>query len=105
MTLATIESRKDSAHFDDEKDQTNIDVIERHREEANVSPEDDARVRRKIDWILLPYLMAIYGLQFLDKTAMTYASVMGFREDNHINLSQYSWLSSIFCTFLCIVRR
>lgn len=78
------------------KDPTNVAVVEKAREELNVSPEDDARVRRRVDWILLPYLMAVYGLQFLDKTAMTYASVMGFRESNALTLSQYSWLSSIF---------
>lgn len=89
--------KEDHKMIDVEKDITNVDVVEKQREELNISPEDDARVRRKVDWILLPYLMTIYGLQFLDKTAMTYASVMGFREANHLNLSEYSWLASIFC--------
>lgn len=28
--------------------------------------------------------------------ALSYASIMGLREDNNLSLSQYSWLSSIF---------
>lgn len=93
ITTHTHDAEKDSIR---EKDLTNVAVLERTREELNVSPEDDVRVRRRVDWILLPYLMTVYGLQFLDKTAMTYASVMGFREDNALTLAQYSWLSSIF---------
>lgn len=33
----------------------------------------------------------------LDKTSLSYASIMGLREDNNITLAEYSWLSSIFC--------
>jgi ACS family allantoate permease-like MFS transporter len=90
--------------------------------ETPLSPEEDARIRRKIDWNLLPLLSLIYGLQFvsapsvtnsmgggrdvsraeprfkLDKTCMSYAVVMGFRTDTHISLDQYAWLGSIFCT-------
>lgn len=29
---------------------------------------DDEALRRKIDWILLPFLCGIYFLQYLDKT-------------------------------------
>jgi len=33
----------------------------------------------------------------LDKICISYASIMGLREDLGLSLRQYSWLSSIFC--------
>lgn len=30
---------------------------------------------------------------------MTYASVMGFREDNNLDVDKYGWLGGIFCAF------
>ncbi|WOO79402.1 putative transporter [Vanrija pseudolonga] len=62
----------------------------------DISPEDDARLRRRIDWHLLPLFCVIYCLQYVDKVAMSYAAIMGFREANHLSLAQYSWLGSIF---------
>jgi hypothetical protein len=28
---------------------------------------------------------------------MSYSSIMGFIEENNLDLSQYSWLGSVFC--------
>lgn len=33
----------------------------------------------------------------LDKVCMSYAAVMGFRQDTDITLADYSWLGGIFC--------
>ncbi|KWU44746.1 membrane transporter [Rhodotorula sp. JG-1b] len=63
---------------------------------VEISPEENKRLLRKIDFNILPLLCCIYLIQFLDKTALSYASIMGIREDNNLSLSQYSWLSSIF---------
>jgi len=88
-----------------------------------LTAEQDARIRRKVDLNLMPLLCVVYGLQFvsplhmhglsitwklthrirldigrqLDKICISYASIMGLREDLGLSLSQYSWLSSIFC--------
>lgn len=45
---------------------------------------------------LLPPLCILYGLQFLDKTAISYASVMGIVKDTHLIGTQYNWLGSVF---------
>lgn len=50
----------------------------------------------KIDRNLMPLMCIVYGLNFLDKSALTYGSVMGLKTDLHINGDQYSWLGSIF---------
>ncbi|TXT10842.1 hypothetical protein VHUM_02347 [Vanrija humicola] len=61
-----------------------------------LTPEEDKALKRKADLHLLPILCLGYFLQFLDKTSMSYAAVMGFRPDNKLSLSDYSWLGSIF---------
>ncbi|KAH7117547.1 major facilitator superfamily domain-containing protein [Dendryphion nanum] len=62
-----------------------------------VSSEENKRVLRKIDLIILPILLSVYFLQSLDKTTLSYASVFGLIEDAKLNPNsdQYSWLGSI----------
>lgn len=60
-----------------------------------VTPEDNARVLRKIDLRLLPLLLVVYCLQSLDKTTLSYASVFGIIEDAHLVGDQFSWLGSV----------
>lgn len=70
-----------------------------------IDKETNKRLLRKIDWHLMPVMCIVYGLNFLDKTTISYASVMGIKlphSDNKlksgINLTgdQYSWLGSMF---------
>ncbi|KAM0712148.1 hypothetical protein Q7P37_011242 [Cladosporium fusiforme] len=61
-----------------------------------ISPEEDARVKRKIDWMILPYLGVCYAFFYIDKTTLSYAAIFGIREDLDLQGTQYSWLSSIF---------
>ncbi|KAL1633450.1 Allantoate permease [Neofusicoccum ribis] len=61
----------------------------------------NARLLRKIDWHLMPLLCIVYGLNFLDKTTISYASVMGLKKPQSeggigISSDQYSWLGSMF---------
>lgn len=60
---------------------------------------------RKIDWHLMPIMCVVYGLNYLDKTTLSYASIMGLKlppSENKlksgINLTgdQYQWLGSMF---------
>ncbi|OSS48174.1 hypothetical protein B5807_07726 [Epicoccum nigrum] len=62
-----------------------------------VTAEENKRVLRKIDLIILPILLSVYFLQSLDKTTLSYASVFGLIEDANLdpNSDQYSWLGSI----------
>lgn len=61
-----------------------------------ISPEEDARVKRKVDWMILPYLGVCYAFFYIDKTTLSYAAIFGIREDLNLQGAQYSWLSSIF---------
>lgn len=60
-----------------------------------ITPEDDARVLRRIDIALLPLMLAVYFLQALDKATLSYASVFGLIDDTGLRGDQFSWLSSV----------
>lgn len=75
------------------------DVAQRLFASQNHEPIDsaeEARVVRKIDFMILPYLAVCYAFFYIDKTTLSYAAIFGIREDLKIHGQQYSWLSSIF---------
>ncbi|KAJ9137556.1 Pantothenate transporter [Pleurostoma richardsiae] len=53
-------------------------------------------VRWKLDLILLPIMMITYILSFMDKVALSEASIFGIMDDDHLKGQDYSWSSSIF---------
>ena len=93
----TVETLKDA----DEA----LTFLESHPRAAEVAEEGSAilgkpvelkRLVRKIDWTIAPLLAAVYFLQFLDKTTLSYTAVMGIREDTHLKGQEYSDLSMLF---------
>ncbi|KAI3326224.1 major facilitator superfamily transporter allantoate [Xylariaceae sp. AK1471] len=61
-----------------------------------LSAEEQKKLLRKIDFHLMPFLCIVYGLNYLDKTTLSYASIMGFKTDLNIGVSEYNWVASIF---------
>lgn len=51
---------------------------------------------RKIDWRIMPLMFCCYTLQYLDKTLINYAAVMGLSADTHIDAGQFSTLALLF---------
>lgn len=41
-------------------------------------------------------LCVVYGLNYLDKTTLSYASIMGLQTDIHLKGTNYQWLGSMF---------
>jgi len=63
--------------------------------EGTVIEIDEAtnkRLLRIIDWNLMPILCVVYGLNYLDKTTISYASVMGIQKDIGLVGDDYQWL-------------
>lgn len=58
--------------------------------------DDERRLVRKIDLIILPYLSVCYAFFYVDKTTLSYAAIFGIRDDLHLVGTEYSWLSSMF---------
>ncbi|BCS18605.1 uncharacterized protein APUU_11433S [Aspergillus puulaauensis] len=58
--------------------------------------ENEKALMRKVDWHILPVMLAAYMLQFLDKTALGYTAIFGVPESLNLVGDQYSWASSAF---------
>ncbi|KAK8050300.1 allantoate permease [Apiospora phragmitis] len=65
-------------------------------EMIEMTPEDEKRLLRKIDLRIVPLMFGCYFLQYLDKTLINYANVMGLRKDTGITGDQYSELATVF---------
>ncbi|MCJ1304697.1 hypothetical protein MMC08_007510 [Hypocenomyce scalaris] len=63
-------------------------------------PKEYAKILRKIDWHIVPILLACYSLSFLDKVLINYANVMGLEKDLHMTGNDFSWLATaLFIAF------
>ncbi|GFG26543.1 uncharacterized transporter C460.05 [Aspergillus udagawae] len=58
--------------------------------------EEAKKVLRKIDTRLIPLLVVIYMLQYLDKNSLNFASVYGLKKGTNLHGQDYAWLGSIF---------
>ncbi|OCK90314.1 MFS general substrate transporter [Cenococcum geophilum 1.58] len=68
-------------------------------EAGNAILEDPMQLKeleRKIDRTTAMLLTAVYFLQFLDKTTLSYTAVMEIRTDTHLKRQDYSDLSMLF---------
>jgi hypothetical protein len=70
-----------------------VEFLSNHPRAAEISAEGNAiledpvqlkKLIRKIDFTIAPLLAAVYFLQFLDKTTLSYTAVMGMRTDTHL---------------------
>ena len=78
------------------KDHPNADAV---RQEAIAILADSAatkRLVRKIDFTIVPCMIAVYFLQYLDKTTISYAAIMGMRSDTHLHGQEYSVVALMF---------
>ncbi|TID13886.1 hypothetical protein CANINC_004834 [Pichia inconspicua] len=82
------------AHDDKHLDEA-LEFAKKHGH-IEVSPAEDAKVRRKLDFIVLPLFCFLYMNQFMDKTSIGFAAVMGIRKDYNMVGTMYSWTNSGF---------
>ena len=67
-----------------------------------ISSEDNRRLKKLIDRRVLAIMIFTYFLQALDKGTMSFASIMGIREDLGLLDSQkYSWLTT--CIYIAVL--
>lgn len=60
------------------------------------TPQEEARLVRKIDLLLLPSLSTLYLLSFLDRSNIANARVDGMNVDLHLSAGQYSAALTLF---------
>lgn len=73
-----------------------FEVLHSSSSPITVSAADNKRLLRIIDWHIIPIMCICYGLNYLDKTSISYASIMGLEQDLHLTSKNYQWLGSIF---------
>ncbi|GES66199.1 MFS allantoate transporter [Aspergillus terreus] len=69
---------------------------ELHGETIELDEATNKRLLRIIDWRMMPIMCFVYGMNYLDKTTLSYASVMGIKDDINLKGDQYQWLGSLF---------
>ena len=57
----------------------------------HISPEENARLKSKVDKRVLSIMIFTYFLQALDKGTMSFASIMGIQKDTHLVGQQVSF--------------
>jgi hypothetical protein len=95
--IQTIENLPEKPPLDEDvagKDRA-AELLQNVNQTIVVTPEDNARILRRIDLTILPIMLAVYFLQQLDKSTLSYASVFGLIMDAHLVGEDYSWLGSI----------
>ncbi|KAI5899790.1 MFS general substrate transporter [Schizophyllum commune H4-8] len=72
------------------------EALEKYGTDDAISEEQEKKLRRKIDYTILPVLAVCYAFYYIDKTTLSYAAIFGIKDDLHLEGTEYSWLSSIF---------
>lgn len=69
-----------------------------HSQLQELLSDEDAlkKLRRKVDFTLMPLLCGTYLLQYIDKQALGYSAVFDLLTDTNMSSEQYSWMASIF---------
>jgi len=68
---------------------------------VDISPEDNSRLKRKIDKRVLSIMIFTYFLQALDKGTLSFTSIMGLPGDLHLKGQQFSWLTT--CIYIAVL--
>ncbi|KAI7263870.1 hypothetical protein KC352_g9403, partial [Hortaea werneckii] len=62
---------------------------------VKLTEEDNKRIRRRTDKVILTILIWVYFLQILDKTVLGYGATFGLQEATNLTGNQYSLVGSI----------
>lgn len=75
-------------------------VGDRTKEMAVIDSQDRSgnvrKIRRKVDWRIVPIMFLCYMVQFIDKISLNYARVMGMNEDLDLKGNDFSNAATAF---------
>ncbi|CCH43405.1 putative transporter [Wickerhamomyces ciferrii] len=101
ITLEKIDTlNSNKAHVNGSEADTTLKFINQHAHLVTtpLTPESEQRIRWKLFIWLVPLLMLINTILFLDKSALSYGVLLGLFQDVNITTDQYNNLNSIFYT-------
>ncbi|KAI0474424.1 major facilitator superfamily domain-containing protein [Xylaria cf. heliscus] len=73
-----------------------VEALQRYPSDEYIDKLAEAKLRRKLDYRILPLLGICYFFYYVDKTTLSYAAIFDIKDDLNLNAQDYSWLSSIF---------
>lgn len=86
----------DKEFFDnvDHNSKSEINVILNPLHNSKTKNKLPTKLKWKVDFMIMPFFITIYFLQFLDKSLLNYAAIMGIKKNLHGN--QFANLGTIF---------
>ena len=87
----------------DEERKIDHDVSHDVVEPIEISEEDNKRVLRKIDCVVLPLASLVYFCQYLDKRGLSFAAIFGLQKDLNLKGQDYSYVAFQSSTYRIIL--
>ncbi|KAH7029587.1 major facilitator superfamily domain-containing protein [Microdochium trichocladiopsis] len=82
----------DTLHHDE-----GLRVLANYNGDPHWEESEEKKLRRKVDWKLMPVLCVTYGLQYYDKAMLSQAALFGLRTDLELTVGdRYSFSAAIF---------
>ncbi|CCH45369.1 putative membrane protein [Wickerhamomyces ciferrii] len=98
-----LDSKEDTDELVDDKivnakqADVTLELFKKYEEQAGeLTPELEARIKRKLWLIILPILFFVNFILFLDKNAFSYAALLGLFEDANLTQSTYNDIQTYF---------
>ncbi|CAG9996109.1 unnamed protein product [Clonostachys byssicola] len=92
MAEAQTQKTVDTVHTDEA-----VKVLAAYQGDEAWTDEEEKRLRRKIDWRLMPVLCLTYMLQYYDKAMLSQAALFGLRQDlGLLTGDRYAMSAAIF---------
>ncbi|KAK1487338.1 allantoate permease [Colletotrichum cuscutae] len=92
-----VAEMKTSAAVDTVHNDEALKVLEGYTGDYEWTEKEEKKLRRKIDWRLMPVLCMTYGLQYYDKAMLSQAALFGLRTDLDLTVGdRYSMSAAIF---------
>ena len=91
MANTALPESKFNPQLESVQDLAREDAVEYH-----IDADEDTRVRRRIDYFMMPAMVLVFFFEFLDKQTINYAAVFGLTNTLNLTGSGFSWAVSLF---------
>ncbi|KII89198.1 hypothetical protein PLICRDRAFT_599098 [Plicaturopsis crispa FD-325 SS-3] len=94
-----LDSSEKQSHVGHTFDKDEVDVaaqLTAGASDTTLDPQEALRLRRKIDWHIMPLMCLMYLMTFADKTTLGQSAVLGIIPGAHLTQNQFNWLGTIF---------
>ena len=98
------EQATDAGTFDEDGSETENPMTSYDGIEHILDSELDRRTKRKLDWVLLPFVAVLYLLDIFDKWNIGYAEAAGFTRDAGLERNDLNTAMALFFAFFVALQ-